>query len=584
LRREAERVARKAHLVTGRSSSLGQLEKLNATRSEETHREAALQQSWTELWLPLEVAPLSPGEMRSWLEQRTRILALAQEARNRHDQVAKLSATIDTQRGRLTSCLQSLGESVPPGESLANSLKRARTLWQQLDKRAQTKQQFEKDRDELKRQHEGASRELRRAEEDFNSWREQWGRAVACLGLTADAHPDSANAFLESEALLQKKLSEADDFILRIRGIERDTDRYRKDLQALLTRAAPDLADTPAEDAATALHGRLVSAQRVRQEREGLERQRLEEEERQRGAVDALRQAETRLALLCKEAGCTSIEELLETETRSRRRQQREEAVRQQERLILAESAGQPLQAFLAEIDAENHDASASRLEQLKGQYAEMDQRLGKLREIIGGEQKALETLRGRAPSADAAERVESLLAGLRDDVEQYACLKLADLLLRRSLERYREHNRNPIVERASELFAQLSAGSFAGLRPDFDDDGKEILRGFRPGGGPLLGIEAMSSGTQDQLYLAIRIASLEAWLSKHEPIPLVLDDLLLNFDDERSHAALKVLADLARKTQILFFTHHAHLVELARAAVPADQLCLHELPSRASA
>jgi uncharacterized protein YhaN len=584
LRREAERVARKAQLLTGRSNSVSQLEKLNATRIEEAHREAALQQSWTELWLPLEVTPLSPVEMRSWLEQRTRILGLAQEARSRHEQVARLSATIDTQRARLTSCLQALGESVPPGESLANSLKRARTLWQQLDKRAQTKQQLEKDRDELKRQHEAASRELRRAEEDFNSWREQWGRAVARLHLTADAHPDSANAYLESENTLQIKLREADDFSLRIKGIDRDTKRYRDDLEGLLARAATDLVGMPVEEAAAALHARLVSAQRFRQEREGIDRQRLEEEERLRAAIDAQRQAEMKLSLLCKEAGCASPDELLAAEARSHRRQERDKAIQQQERLILAESAGQPLQAFLAEIDNENHDASASRLEQLKGEYAEMDQRLGKLREIIGGEQKALETLRARAPSADAAERVESLLAGLRDDVEQYACLKLADLLLRRTLERYREHNRNPIVERASELFAQLSAGSFAGLRPDFDDDGKEILRGFRPGGGPLLGIEAMSSGTQDQLYLAIRIASLEAWLAKHEPIPLVLDDLLLNFDDERSHAALKVLADLARKTQILFFTHHAHLVELARAAVPEDQLFTHELPGRVSA
>ncbi len=584
LRREAERVARKAHLLTSRSEAVSQIEKLTRDKNDEVDRQAALHQSWVESWLSLDVAPLSPNEMRSWLEQRTKILTLAQESRGRHDQVGRLAATIEAQRVRLVNCLQSVGEIMPAGESLANGVKRARAVVQQLDKRTQTKQQLEKEREGLKRQHESATRELRRAEDEFNTWREQWGRAVSRLGLTADAHPDGANAFLESEALLQNRLKEADGYILRIKGIERDTKQYREDLQALLARAAADLIGAPVEDAAAALHARLVSAQRTRQEREGIDRLRLEEEERLRGAVDALRQAETRLTMLCKEAGCSSPDDLLGAETRSRRRQQREEAVKQLERRIFAESAGQPLQTFLAEIENENHDARAARLEQIKNQYEELDQRLGKLREAIGGEQRALETLRARTPSADAAERVESLLAGLRDDVEQYACLKLADLLLRRSLERYRERNRNPIVERASELFAQLSAGSFAGLRPDFDDDGKEILRGFRPDGGQLLGIEAMSSGTQDQLYLAIRIASLEAWLAKHEPIPLVLDDLLLNFDDRRARAALQVLAALASKTQILFFTHHAHLVELARAAVPADQLFLHDLRGRASA
>jgi uncharacterized protein YhaN len=53
--------------------------------------------------------------------------------------------------------------------------------------------------------------------------------------------------------------------------------------------------------------------------------------------------------------------------------------------------------------------------------------------------------------------------------------------------------------------------------------------------------------------------------------LPLVADDLFINFDDARAAAGFRVLGQLAGKTQILFFTHHAHLVELAREAVSAD-------------
>ena len=582
LRREAERVARKAHLLTGHTDSNTQLEQLAKDEADRAHRETQVQQSWTELWQPLDMAPLPPAEMRLWLEQRTRILALALDARGRRDQATKLAATIESQRARLSACLRTLGESeLAPGESLADGLKRGRAVALRFETRAKNKQLLEKERDELKRQLESAKVEARRADEDLKSWRGQWGQVVAGLQLAPDAHPDTANAYLESEALLQKKLTEADDFQLRIRGIERDTKAYVDDLQALLSRAAPDLIGQPVEDAAAALNTRLVRARQLQQERLQLEKRLQEEDVKLRSAVDKLSEAEANLALLCTEAGCTEPTQLLAAETRSQQRRQREAAIKQQERIILAESAGQPLQAFLAEVDGEIHDARATRLQQIKTEHHEVDQRLGGLRETIGKEQNALETLRSRAPSADAAERIESLLAALRDDVEQYACLKLADVLLRRGLERFRTRNRNPIVERASELFAQLSAGSFAGLQPDFDEDGKEVLRGLRAGSAQALGIEAMSSGTQDQLYLAIRLASLESWLTKHEPIPLILDDLLLNFDDERAHAPLQVLATLSRKTQVLFFTHHAHLVELAREAVPADQLFVHELPGR---
>ena len=90
-----------------------------------------------------------------------------------------------------------------------------------------------------------------------------------------------------------------------------------------------------------------------------------------------------------------------------------------------------------------------------------------------------------------------------------------------------------------------------------------------------------MSDGTCDQLYLALRLASLETWLEHHEPLPLIVDDILLNFDDERAVATLKVLSDLARQTQVLFFTHHAHLVKIAEENLSDENLHvtnLHEL------
>jgi len=88
-----------------------------------------------------------------------------------------------------------------------------------------------------------------------------------------------------------------------------------------------------------------------------------------------------------------------------------------------------------------------------------------------------------------------------------------------------------------------------------------------------------MSNGSHDQLYLALRLASLESWLRAHEPIPFVVDDILLNFDDRRALAALRALTALSHQTQVLFFTHHRHLVELAGANLPPDVLFVHELP-----
>jgi uncharacterized protein YhaN len=55
-----------------------------------------------------------------------------------------------------------------------------------------------------------------------------------------------------------------------------------------------------------------------------------------------------------------------------------------------------------------------------------------------------------------------------------------------------------------------------------------------------------------------------------------VADDLLLNLDNERAGQAFVALSEVARRNQVLFFTHHAHMMELARQCVPEDILVCH--------
>jgi uncharacterized protein YhaN len=88
---------------------------------------------------------------------------------------------------------------------------------------------------------------------------------------------------------------------------------------------------------------------------------------------------------------------------------------------------------------------------------------------------------------------------------------------------------------------------------------------------GRRVAVAGMSDGTTDQLYLALRIAAIEDYLDHAEPMPFVADDLFINFDDERAAAGFRVLSELARKTQVLFFTHHEHLLDVARKTLGAS-------------
>ena len=87
-----------------------------------------------------------------------------------------------------------------------------------------------------------------------------------------------------------------------------------------------------------------------------------------------------------------------------------------------------------------------------------------------------------------------------------------------------------------------------------------------------------MSDGTSDQLYLALRLAALDLRRASHPHMPLVLDDVLITSDDERAANILRALARFAEGGQVMIFTHHRHLVDVARTTLGERSVAIHNL------
>jgi uncharacterized protein YhaN len=270
---------------------------------------------------------------------------------------------------------------------------------------------------------------------------------------------------------------------------------------------------------------------------------------------------------------------------------------------ILAGADGMSLAAALQEIAASTRTeagspptkaASPATVEELPAATAEeLDDRIDRLREemdtleeetqranrSIGSASAGLALLEdaGEADAAAASDEAQAHLARIRALAEEYARLRLAARLLAREIERYREQHQGPVLLRAGALLARLTLGRYTGLRADFDEADRPVLRCLRADGGRVA-VDALSDGTRDQLYLALRLATLERQGSAAEPLPLILDDILIHFDDARAGAALGVLAEHARATQVVLFTHHARIVDLAQRMLPADALRVSRL------
>jgi hypothetical protein len=578
LRREVERVTRQAAWLAQREKSAKTLEQLAV---ESNSLDAELRQhreQWHRLWQPAGMTPLSPREMRAWLDRYGKLMQRAERVREGRRQLNRLHERMHEHTVALRQALERLGEPSTVADDTLNAiLARSDALIEMIEDGARRRQELQKQRTTVERELQGARRDQQEAADLLDCWQTDWTAAVAGLGLDGKSLPVEANAILEVLDELLKKLDEAEGFARRIEAIDRDARAFAEDVRLLVVRTAHDLGEAPADSAAIQLQARLARAQADAARKLELDRQIKAQEAVLQEAESTIERMTARLQALCRQAGCTHPDELPAVEKRSAQLQLLQKDIATLEEQLLDQSAGATIDQLLREAEALDADALPGQLREITQQFDALEAKRSQLDQTIGREQTILSQMDGSAKAAEAAEKAQALLAELREGVDRYVRLRLASIMLQREIERYRVSHQGPILSRASDLFAQLTLGSFAKLATDYNDANAPVLVGIRADGRQV-GAEGMSDGTRDQLYLALRLASLERYVATHEPLPFIVDDILIQFDDQRAKAALQVLAELSTKTQVLFLTHHRRLAELAKelegpAVVQAQQL-----------
>lgn len=186
--------------------------------------------------------------------------------------------------------------------------------------------------------------------------------------------------------------------------------------------------------------------------------------------------------------------------------------------------------------------------------------------DVVLAEKAARDTLAGFVAESGVAGAVverESAATQMHQALERYLELGTARELVTAAMATIRAEQQDPLIRRASGLFAASTRGEFQGVETDIDDRGNPVVVGRRSSGGTA-SVATMSDGTWDQLFMAFRLASLENYGDATEPLPFIADDVLVHFDDDRSAATLDLLAEFGQRNQVLLFTHHRTVRDLA--------------------
>ena len=411
-------------------------------------------------------------------------------------------------------------------------------------------------------------------------WQARWTGAVSDAGLAGDwLTPDSARGAIELAGQVVDLLGQVDNLRQhRIRVMQQELADFDTSAQALHPILGPP---DQAEDAfswAQALVQRLHLALQTQQARSRLAGEVRSSDDQARAASVSLAATRASLASLFALAhGKTNSQDDSQDDSedhsllrariaQSDRHRALVGDLQRVRQAIVEQGDGLSLDALIAEAGGAEPESLKPRLEALNTQLlAAMEQQAGLATELAQA-QADLGKIQGGADAAVAESKRGEALAQLGESAERYITVATGHRLLRWAIDRYRERKQGPLLQRASSLFSRLTLARFDRLVPDFDVTPPRLVA--VRSSGERVGMEGLSEGTRDQLFLALRLAALELQIEGDRALPFIADDLFVNFHDSRSRAGLAALAELSRKTQVIFLTHHEHLVQVARECV----------------
>lgn len=580
LRREADRSARRVTLEAELLASSRELASLDEEGQRLGRARAEAEAAWRAEWGELGAEVRTPAEMRAWAARYHEVGVL--EAR-----AGELRAVLELTR-RETEELRH--ELLAAGVSVEVAARAGVEAWAQAaEDQARREEEARRAHERQREAHRRATAaeaeaeaEVQRTRVALREWAERWRAALVEAGQATEVVPDDVLSLLDEADALHRDLERLSAHEAQLARAQAERATFDADVRRVLAPLA-DAVDglAPEADTLAALgraHEALLRAQDDAQQVRELDKARELAETQARVAAERAEVAREQLEQLMARAGVTTREALEQAEERSEARRRAEATLQQAEAELVAAGGGLELSALLREVEGQRPEDVAVELAQVTAAHDQLEHALSALDQAIGGERMRQRGVQGAAEAARAAEDAQATVAELRRQVDRWALVRLSAAVLRRHADRYREAHAGPLLARASAHVRVLTRGALVRLEAGLDGD-RPVLQGVREGGARV-SLAGMSDGTRDQLYLALRLATLEAYLDerKVEPMPLVVDDILLHFDDDRAAAALTVLGEVSSRAQVLFFTHHSRLVELARTCVPRARLCEHVL------
>ena len=393
----------------------------------------------------------------------------------------------------------------------------------------------------------------------------QWQSWLLQRGLHDRFTPDATIEFLARVESARTSRTEVRRMRARVAAIEQDIDEFREQVTPLA--AAHDISLAPHDThqlaaIADELIRKLNHVQVRFSDREQAKRQKELDQAQLDQRIRRLRNLEKEHAALLGAGGTDDAEEF-----RRRVRQQGERWALERKRdnylysLRRLSGSNDRFDAFKAALAATDRHCLDQEAREIAAEITDVEHRENRLREERGENNNALAQLTSEESSGLRIHH-NILLEQLHEAAREWSRLTLAETLLDRTRRKFERERQPSVIRHAKDIFFHVTDHRYTGL---YAPIGEQTITVTDANGNSKLPSE-LSRGTREQLYLALRFGLILEFGEHAERLPVIVDEVLVNFDPQRASLASEALAKLAVTNQVLVFTCHRTVAEMFAA------------------
>lgn len=523
-------------------------------------REAAVE-AWRSLWEGCGFVPLDPETMTGWLDRFDELRSLRTQAEEQSQEASAIRERVEAFEARLRDLLDE------PNGDARKLLAAVREREQAIRAADQSRRDAQRDRLKARERADEAEAHRLKLQAEDPEWSVAWRALLSELRLPADWSPDLVEQVLRGLETARGELEKVDAAKADIDADQARLAEFEPKVRELAKAIAPDLIDLAPEHVADDLQNRLTDSLEARAHQTSLEK-RVADARKRIADLDAkLEAAQRARAELLEAAGADSSETFRAIAEIVDRIERLDKQIDDKKRELDIIRGLEPLDEFFAQLESADQALLNARRDEAEAREAEARRAVTEINQKVGSSREALkEFQKGSDEAALLQEQIAAKRAELAARVDRYVPLVFARTLLKQAIQRFEQNSRPEVLSKASEIFKTMTGGRFESVDRPADDDGP--LRVRRPNG-DVLDPTQLSAGTREQLYLAVRLAYVLHYCGKAEPLPIVMDDVMANFDDQRAASTLRALNEVSKEAQVIMFTCHHHFIEIGREVLP---------------